>query len=507
MKSPFASHHVAFPPRLRSCGFSLVELLIAICALAVVAAIVIPSFAGSKTAVASAKLLSDVNILNNAVGLYVADGGRLNDATTYQQVIDRLKTKASSEVARRHVGPMTGRFIDPRLAARALTSSESSSNTPRATWDATQKKFVVTTSGAGIGSFYFDDAQAGVATAEETRDRSSMLFNRTDGWIWEWGGNAGPTPIAPGEHLGAGLVATSLEPLPAPPSSSTPPSGGGTTPPPTPPLPLPTPTILPIGGAFSISNFPSSILISAGGANSQYSMLQYRTNSGSWVPYSSAFSVMPGTRVYARNVSLDTSRYLDSPEDTEIYLQLVPVITGYVLPEWANMTGGDNLVHTLNNTDVNDIKADYGTPSNSGDAANNLQFRRTPVISAAPNVAFRVGEISYFNGTVALGTEAASVDLKLKIQILTPILASGTATAHLSLWSSPNTSDASDSADYAQLNNPVTDFTMQVDGITYALELKFANVKPEEGWTDGTKLYVFEDSNGHADIVGVFKSQ
>jgi hypothetical protein len=29
-------------------------------------------------------------------------------------------------------------------------------------------------------------------------------------------------------------------------------------------------------------------------------------------------------------------------------------------------------------------------------------------------------------------------------------------------------------------------------------------VDADEGWTDGTKLYVYEDSTGHADLIARF---
>ena len=486
----------------------MVEILATVAVLAVLIAVAIPSLGSNKATAARTKLLSDVNVLNRAVGLYVAEGGNLDDAQTYQQVIDRLKTKATAESARRHVGPVTGRLVDPRLAARDLSPAEASSGAPRATWDAAQKKFVVSTQGSGIGSFYFDDSKAGVAATEESRQRSNMQFNRTDGWIWEWGGNPEATPLVPSEYLGNGTGPTPPGPVVATtPSTTPPPSGGGTAPPVGAPVPLPTPTILPVGGMFTLTRFPSSIQITNNGASTEYSQLVYRTSTGSWTPYGSAFKVTPGTRVYAKNVSLDTARYLDSPEDTEIYLQLVTLFTAVVTPQWTNMMGKENLVKTISNLNVNDIKASYGKPAGQNESSNELGFKRVTAISVPPDKEFRVGEIRYFNGTVSAGTEATSIDLKLNIQVLSPTLASGSATAHLSLWSSPNTSNEKTSADYAQLDNPTTDFTVTVDGVTYALELKFANVKPEEGWTDGTKLYVFENSYGHADLVGKFKSK
>jgi prepilin-type N-terminal cleavage/methylation domain-containing protein len=492
------------PKKTQCTAFTLVEVLAVVAVLGLLATVVILNFGSTRSSAAHTKLLSDVNVLNHAVKLYVAEGGRLDDVSTHQQVIERLKTKSTAEVARRHVGPVTGRLIDPRLAAKDLTASEVATKSPRAVWNASLQKFVVTTEGAGIGSFSFDDTKAGVAATTEARQRSSMLFNRTDGWVWEWGTHPGASPLSPNEYDLAAGGGTPPPPGSPPPTTVPPPTTppGGFQPP---AVPLPPPTILPDGGAFSVANFPSAIMISANGAGPG-SMLQYRVDSEGWKAYGSAFSVVPGTRVFARNISLDPARWIDSPEDTEIYLRIVALFTGNVIPSWANMGGGGNLVQLIDNARVDDVRASYGTATVDGAPPNRLSFLRAGFISVPPDTDFKLGQLVYYNGTVRNGTEASSVDLKLNIQLLTPTTQSGTASANMSLWSSDNNGNERESADYVQLDNPQTNFVVQVDGMTYTLRLRFANVKAEEGWTDGTKLYVYEDALGHADLIARFVS-
>jgi type II secretory pathway pseudopilin PulG len=193
------------PPRRRSLcrlrasapAFSLVETLVTVGLIALIVAVVIPRFGDVKTEVERAKLESDVAVLNEAVGLYVAEGGNLDDAASPQEVLDRLKTRSRDEDARRHVGPVTGRLVDPRLTARILTSSEAQSDAPRAIWSPTHRKFIIATRGNGVAAVYFDDEKAGLPIEQESRKPSNVQYNGGNGWVWEWQEQSEPAPASP----------------------------------------------------------------------------------------------------------------------------------------------------------------------------------------------------------------------------------------------------------------------------------------------------------------------
>lgn len=59
----------------RQAAFTLVELLMVMVVLAVIAAIVIPKFAGRQLEAQDASLKSDLNLLRNAIASYQADTG------------------------------------------------------------------------------------------------------------------------------------------------------------------------------------------------------------------------------------------------------------------------------------------------------------------------------------------------------------------------------------------------------------------------------------------------
>src|SRR5436189_251777 len=114
-------------------AFSLVELLCAVAVIGLIIAVVVPSIGSVRTSAARTKLTSDVAVLNRAIALYVAEGGSLDGVVSPLDVIERLKTKTSEADARRHVGPATGRLVDPRLTGTSAVAS----GVPRAVWDST----------------------------------------------------------------------------------------------------------------------------------------------------------------------------------------------------------------------------------------------------------------------------------------------------------------------------------------------------------------------------------
>jgi type II secretory pathway pseudopilin PulG len=92
---------------------------------------------------------------------------------------------------------------------------------------------------------------------------------------------------------------------------------------------LPAPIITPNGGQFMKGSVPTSVTISANSApGGVWSKLKYRKTSatgtvGAWTNYSSAFTVALGDTVEAKNFSLDTTSYNDSPSDSETYAAMV----------------------------------------------------------------------------------------------------------------------------------------------------------------------------------------
>jgi type II secretory pathway pseudopilin PulG len=584
-------------------AFSLVEILCVVCVIALITCIAIPNVGSVRNTVSQTKLSSDVAVLNRAIGLYVAEGGSLDGVVNPVDVLERLKTKTIAADARQHVGPVSGRLVDQRLAARHVTFTEAASNTPRAVWNDTLKKFEIATSGDGIAAFYFDDTKASNPSTTETRKASSMLYNGSEGWVWAngsggpsgTGGTAAPafpSPLAPALNspssppstfgpASSGSLPASLTGLPTPvispgsgtfeavsfPTTATISKNGA---PSTgsrlvymiihgdntytswttytgafalgygdtvlaynqstnsalyvdsqqarglfirEPKLLPTPTLSPPGGVYANSTFPINVTVSANGApGGSFSKLKYRVTNragtvGAWTNYVSAVTVNYYETLEAKNFGVDTTSYYDSDSVSGTYTPQTPVMdyfAGTVVPRWTDIAGGSSLLSSLLNFLVDDVKATFGFAL-LGSPPNTLEFQRLAWSNIPPDTDFKIGTFSYYNGTVTSGTEASAITLHLDMPLTKPIVQVGSANARISLWSSANVDNSqTKSADYAQLDNPITDLTVSVNGVSYRLKLRFANVAAEEGWTDGTKLYVYEGSNGHADLIARF---
>jgi type II secretory pathway pseudopilin PulG len=126
-------------------GFSLLELVSMIAIIGIIVGVGATLTSSNADTARAAKLQSDVATLNQMVSFYVADGGSLAGLSTPQTVLDKLKRSRPQAEWQQHVGIASGKLLDVRLRAR-MTSQQDSSNNPRATWDRTKQRFVMSKS-------------------------------------------------------------------------------------------------------------------------------------------------------------------------------------------------------------------------------------------------------------------------------------------------------------------------------------------------------------------------
>ena len=173
--------------RSSSCrsGFSLLELIIMIAVIGVIVGIASSLVSNESNASNLAKLESDVACLNQMVALYVAHGGNLAGLTTPQSVLDKMKRYRPPVQWQQYVGVVSGKLLDVRLQAQMTTQADSSNN-PRAFWDRTKQRFVMSqASGSGVSAFYLDNTLASADYGSETRTNSVVTYNASSsGWVW-----------------------------------------------------------------------------------------------------------------------------------------------------------------------------------------------------------------------------------------------------------------------------------------------------------------------------------
>ena len=175
-------------------GFTIMEMMIALSTIAIIATTSLQVASRITQKAESAKLDSDMKVLNSAATIYQKFGGDLSEAADSNRVLQKLITIANSEYADRIPG-LSGSMIDPRLRGIKQTEAEADSNQERILWNKDLAQFEKATSGpAGIKEFILDDSYVH-EDLEEDRD-FAMLYSDDSGWLWSY--QEKPTkPIAP----------------------------------------------------------------------------------------------------------------------------------------------------------------------------------------------------------------------------------------------------------------------------------------------------------------------
>src|SRR5882672_4855975 len=101
-----------------------------------------------------------------------------------------------------------------------------------------------------------------------------------------------------------------------------------------------------------------------------------------------------------------------------------------------------------------------------GGGPSSLDYNHFPFSGVPAETSFLLGTLTYFNGTIAGGSEANTVDLNLAVNFTDPSGISHSFLYGLQLINTPNTGDPIASADYVILSSfPTTRF--DVGGISY----------------------------------------
>jgi hypothetical protein len=239
----------------------------------------------------------------------------------------------------------------------------------------------------------------------------------------------------------------------------------------------------------------------------------YRLAGGPWMPYSVPVTAQPMVLVEAKNVSTNTTLYLDSAVSHTTYYALVPAMSGTVAAMWNPSSGPSGMVSSRNNTNPDSVVETDGTAaSGSGityNGANTFTFNRvSSFANVAPNTPFKIGTLTYHNGTIWSGTGATGLDLKLTITMTTPPEAATNGDVYMSLVNSANVNGGnnSQSADQCTLITPFTNFSFVYGGITYTLKISYGAIDVAVGWVSGNTLGVYEGSTGTVDVMASFIS-
>ena len=181
-------------------------------------------------------------------------------------------------------------------------------------------------------------------------------------------------------------------------------------------------------------------------------------------------------------------------------------VSGSVGGTWVNPTPGAAPIVT---TGVNTPMFTWGQPT-SGSPANSVSFDKgTGAFVSTTETPFKVGKVTYFNGTTNAGTTPDSVQLALTLNFASPALGSIVSDYTFNIVTTTNTDDPIASADYLYLPTAFSTTSFLIDGTTYNVKLTgFSDIVGDGFLTsDDLALHVEEGRTASADLYAEVTTQ
>ncbi len=294
---------------MKSRAFSLIEVLVTVSVIGIMASVAHVIMGELATSAREQRMESDLDTLNRAVKVYLANGGDLSHAESVGDVVAQLKTRVASDKTNQSVG-LTSTLVDPRLSVR---TRQRSGGDRSVSWNDATQSFEITASENGtVTEFFLDDEIAEVAPGTDDR-KQTVAYSEESSWIWDYedrmpvSGVTGATPIT--------LAPPSVSPPSTPGPTPSPGPGGPTSGPSGPPvigtLEPPRTSVPP--GVYPIFNYDLSVsLIDPNPVGS--AKLVYAIDYGSWIDYSGSIIVPAGSTLSVQALALSED-WSDSRKD------------------------------------------------------------------------------------------------------------------------------------------------------------------------------------------------
>jgi hypothetical protein len=141
----------------------------------------------------------------------------------------------------------------------------------------------------------------------------------------------------------------------------------------------------------------------------------------------------------------------------------------------------------------------------SGTPPNSMTFVANS-FSTTTETPFKIGTLTYFNGTTVSGTTPTTVQLGVNLNFTQPNVGNQMSNFTLGLISTTNTSDPVASADFVTFPSNFSSTVFSLDGTNYTLMLTgFQNVQGAMGFlgsNGNTEFHVEEGGTASADLYG-----
>lgn len=276
------------------------------------------------------------------------------------------------------------------------------------------------------------------------------------------------------------------------------------------PATLKPPVISPNRDTFGLF-YQHNINVSLGNSNQPgTSTTRYRVNGGAWQDYSDPFLLKrqdypSGATIEAQAVSSGSPYYLASTVSSRTLSNESLNLTGNTSGEFHDPTGPSGMLTNLPSGSSSSY-FEWGDGNGAGRSESWMDFAGSSFTDVAEGERFNIGSLTYYNGTIASGTGAETIDLDIALaldingNIFNPYFDFG-----FELVNSPNSSDEWASADYVRLMDPRASRTLVINDNEFEFRLEFGETSAD-GFSLFDEFHVLENKDASVNIYGTFVS-
>jgi type II secretory pathway pseudopilin PulG len=463
-------------------GYSLLEVLLVIACISAVASMALWIVVNGEQSTAAVKLQRDVAAINNALRLHAALGGKVIP-NTGEGALAVLKMSAPKDRSHQIAGLREG-LIDPRLTG--LPSLPETAE--RAVWNSAAGHFVVATSGSGFRGFYLNP-DAELPVEEDASRTATFALASKSNWVWD-------TNPATRERKGPQNTVATAGGRGVPAGSALDPQ----------PLDLMPPVFSRPTGYYPYGELRNDPFITLTNPNSLNSSdIIYSLDGSTWLTYAGKPLNIPAefeTTFRAYTATRNPNSWQDSPV-VRSRVQTV-FFSGVSKGDFHTPTGDRGLVSNLLNG-LRGPEFTWGSPATAlgYTKPNKLDFKGASFDKVGPDEEFKLGTLTYFNGTTLATTNARLVKIDVDLNLSEPALRQ-TMTFELNLESTPNSARNTEdqNADYVRIGTMASSFQTTIFGKIYYLKLRFGD-HGANGFTTIDQFHTHENKTMKGDVYGV----
>ncbi len=269
------------------------------------------------------------------------------------------------------------------------------------------------------------------------------------------------------------------------------------------------PTIIPSSGVMS----EDTIYVQLTNPNDpEISVIEYRIDGGPWTSYDGTFSLSSNDydldiEIEARAVPT-TDYYTESSisSDLVVVVEEITDLSGSVVGLFSNPGGDSTMVTNLHGNGQSNSYFTWGSATGANHVSS-LDFAGSDFSSINEGVAFQLGSLSYYNGTISSGTGADSVSLGVELDFV-----QGGKKKFDFSFDLINTSNNSDpnadpwlSADYVQIDSAVSTSLLKIGSDNYYEFTLIFGETTSYGLSNFDEFHVQENQSASVAVWGVFE--